>query len=260
MKILVDQKTQIWKCVSYHYFTNKMHAISKKTGPEVKPNEPDSEFQSCDHDIDPITKDPINDHVSTFMAPNGKQIRYNPISISTWFISKGDTIDPVMKIDWSTNDLIDLESSLKLLGVVFDGGLIEKIKSRRKEMEREKIKFDSLYSLETCLGELISEIMQIIEEQRGASTMVQEFNLYLCLSQFELPFSEMKELDIEFSYYMWSSWLTFLKGPQPKPTNMNTCLKMALAFLTNQWSTTNHETLKLWRERSSENWYRTYSS
>ena len=122
-----------------------------------------------------------------------------------------------MKIPWSQRDLLDLEGSLKAVGIIdHRDDLLAIINARLKEIQIEKISMSTLYSLERCLGDIISEIMKVME-----STAIQDhkdFNLYILVSQIEIPFLEMKKLNIEYAYQVWMSWLVFLKGPKRRPT------------------------------------------
>ena len=78
-----------------------------------------------------------------------------------------------------------------------------------------------------------------------------EFNLGLLLSNFEIPFKEMKEADLEYSYQVWSSWLSFLRGPKKRPTDVKCqSLKLAIEFLSGQWTSEDSRRLESIRERS----------
>lgn len=87
-----------------------------------------------------------------------------------------------------------------------------------------------IQSLETCLGEIVVDMLKIIEKRIAPSEA--QLRLSLLFSEFETPFSHMKTLDVETAYANLMSWTEFLKGPPKKPTvNPNSGLQIALTFL-----------------------------
>jgi hypothetical protein len=171
--------------------------------------------------IDPITLDVIRKPTFSFKLPNGSLILYNPESIAEYFLQVGSIVDPVTRVIWTKEDLERLQIALQepYNGHLFENeSLIFQIESKIQSNLYNSNRKQSLISIENCLGELIAELLGIIEG--NSSVEISETNISLLLSQFEVPFEEMKAIDIEYSFQVWSSWLTFLNGPQRRP-NVN---------------------------------------
>jgi hypothetical protein len=166
--------------------------------------------------IDPITLEEIGSNKITFSAPNGKEINYNVQSIYQYFIKSGNLIDPVTRVEWCDEDIRKLESLMIVQQPYSNLNLKSLIKTKKNETEVMKSNKQNVLSLERCIGEIVSEILKIIEGKSSSENS--DLNLMLLLSQIEIPFEEMKANDIEYSYHVWSSWLTFIHGPRIKPT------------------------------------------
>lgn len=153
-----------------------------------------------------------------------------------------------MRVPWSQRDLQNLEGSLKAMGIIgHRDDLLLIINARVKEMQIEKISMSTLYSLERCLGEIVSEIMKVLEG--NAIQDNKDFNLHILISQVEIPFLEMKELNIEYAYQVWLSWLVFLRGPKNKTTSPSPTLRAAIEFFDSQWTDIDQEALEIWRAK-----------
>lgn len=181
--------------------------------------------------VDPITLDTLGNNTFEFYTPRGKTIVYNAESISNYFLKTGCMLDPVCRVEWSKSDIDKLQSHLREYEYTYSvSALFFDITAKSIEMRKKLGTMQSLLSLENCLGGLVAEVLQIIEGK--ASVDSAELSISLLLSQFEIPFEEMKQIDLEYSYHIWSSWLTFLKGPKIKPTpNRANLLETTLSVL-----------------------------
>jgi hypothetical protein len=173
----------------------------------------------CEPDIDPISLSPLGDNTFEFSAPKGRTIVYNADSISKYFLFTGSLVDPVCRVEWSRSDVNRLQLALLEYKSEMhsESALFADIYLKTIELKNGLSLKQNLLSLEHCLGELVSELLKIIEGK--SDTESAELEILLLLSQFEIPFAEMKKIDIEYSFHVWSSWILFLKGPKIKPTH-----------------------------------------
>lgn len=129
--------------------------------------------------------------------------------------------------------------------------LIDIINDRQVELQEEHKKFDIMVSLERALGGMVGEILRVIEGRMSEET--KEYNLGLLLSQFESPFKEMKEADIEHSFHVWKTWLSFLNGPNNKATDTKQeSLRIATEFFLNQWTPEDQKKLEQFRDHIND--------
>ena len=146
-------------------------------------------------EVDPISLEEIDeDSCFVFTSPQGKCVRYNTSSIARYFVTSGSLKDPVTRVEWSESDIQRLQSSLareaektregsgngtgseedddsarENKGIAKrrtgerERSLINTMKARTVEIEKEEKLNGTVLSLERALGGLISEILKIIE-------------------------------------------------------------------------------------------------
>lgn len=86
-------------------------------------------------------------------------------------------------------------------------------------------------SIEACLGELITDMLKLIEKKRYGSDD-NEYRLLVIFSEFEAPYQEFKTLNLEAAYQALASWISFVKGPPKKPTRDSSGLLIqAISYL-----------------------------
>jgi hypothetical protein len=142
--------------------------------------------------------------------------------------STQDFIDPVTRLPLELDDLQRIHQ--KVLGAGLPLPNVVELYEHRNETEVNH-RVSDLQSLEACLGELITDMLRIIEKKRYSSDD-NEFRLLVIFSEFEAPFQEFKLLNLEVAYQALASWISFLKGPPKKPTRDSSgLLSQALAYL-----------------------------
>lgn len=147
-----------------------------------------------------------------------------------------DFRDPVTRVPYNESDIRDLDRiSLDLNKDHMELYEIFQKQSESKEDVESRQRIQELQSLETCLGEIISDMQKIIEKKISQSDA--QLRLSLLFSEFEVPFEYMKSLNIETAYVNLISWIEFLKGPPKRPTsNRSGGLELAISFLNCQFS------------------------
>jgi len=181
--------------------------------------------------LDPITLEEIGNEGFVFSVPNGLEIHYSLKSIAQYFIQNGTFTDPVTRIEWSRKDVNSLEASLNDSGYRYEN-LYDSILKRSIGITSEAHKSHDLLSLERCAGEIIAEVLKLLEEKSKVVSDQTELRLLLLLTQLESPFREMKAADIERAFQVWSTWINFIQGPKLRPTKeRGNTLKTSLSFI-----------------------------
>lgn len=199
-------------------------------------------------DVDPITLEPFSEHTFLFIPPRGHPIKYNLESLVAYIIKTGDFRDPVSRLPFTLDDIKTIDTSIKTAKFPYPS-LVDIITNRAcyESAQRQK---EVLAGLESCLGELVTEMLHIIEN--ASKYDIQDVRLICLLSEFEVPFMEMKAMSLEHAYHALHTWKVFLKGPPRRPTKQNQYLSHVLSFLTNQWSKHDDEKLKELRNKASQ--------
>jgi hypothetical protein len=190
---------------------------------------------------DPITLDALGDQIFTFVTPQGTTIKYNIESLVEYITASGDFRDPVTRLPLTPEDILNIDNKISN---VEDCQHLTSLKSIRENAHFycvEKQKNEECQNFETCLGEIIVDILEIVETPTlGPKTSdVAEMRMYMLFSEFEAPFKLLKVLDIEKAWHSLLSWRVLLKGSPKRPTKEKGptgILKTALIFLDGQWT------------------------
>ena len=146
--------------------------------------------------------------------PNGKAIQYNVKSLASYMLISGNFCEPETRIEFSDDDLkrIDEMASKYKLGSVL------KAKSSPQRFMDQQFQRDALLGLERCCGELVVEMLQVIEEETDA----EEGEMRLLMSIFPLfsdLFRQIHAEDREYAAQCLEHFTTFLNGPPNRPTS-----------------------------------------
>lgn len=201
---------------------------------------------------DPITLEELGDNTFTFITPHGNEIKYNVESLVEYIASSGDFRDPVTRVPLSPDDLIAIDEQ-----IAADEGCqhLSSLKSIRENAHFyciEKQKQEECQNLETCLGEMVVDMLDIIQSPTmGPKTSeAAEMRMFMLFSEFESPFQVLKSLNIEQARHSLLRWQVFLRGPAKKPTKPRGppgILNTALTFFEGQWLAADDTKLKMFQ-------------
>lgn len=165
--------------------------------------------------IDPITLTPIeaNEKQFIFLRPNGTKICYRASSLAKYLLYSGDFREPVSKLDFSNQDLLQL---LDLISK--EEG--EKLKSLQKHknsfMNEKSLHSNVVFGLENCCGELVGRIPFILEEsdsrEEAYITLLTEI-----FPQLKHYHTQLAKADLECSKLLRKQYLNFILGPPNRP-------------------------------------------
>ena len=226
--------------VHYHDVRQTSSVILKEVKEKVQ-DDRNQEFM----EMDPITLEPYGKYTFTFETPGGNKIKYNLHSVTTYFLHTGKFIDPVSRVQWSEKDIADLQEMVLYFGIEFPN-ILSRMRSKSLDETKNKENKSYLLSLEAALGQIIADILKIVESNYNHANLDED--MCLLFSQFEPPFVEMKELDIEIAHQNLLSWTLFLSGPKVKPTKSKRGrLSNAIKFLEGLWTLEDTRSLERYR-------------
>jgi hypothetical protein len=163
--------------------------------------------------MDPIMFEPIKANAFIFVRPNGSRVAFNVDTLIDYMMLTGDFNDPETRLPFSESDLKNIDKLALKLGYrkksVFEAkqsiGLFSDMKFKR----------DALLGLERCAGEVINEIMGIIEKSDEDAELQLLLHVF---PNFADLFRQIREGDEEYAKQCMSHWKSFIKGPPNKPT------------------------------------------
>jgi hypothetical protein len=148
-----------------------------------------------------------------FYRPNGSYVAFNIDSLVQYILSTGDFSDPETRIPFSDDDLerIDRLAHDEALGCP------SVLAARRDPHAFSDLKFrrDALLGLERCAGEVISDMLTVIEtcdpDEAQMRLLLREFPAFLDL------YRQMVEADTEYALNSMRHWRLYLRGPPNCP-------------------------------------------
>lgn len=163
-------------------------------------------------------------------------------SFVEYLITSGDFRDPISRTKLTVLDIDILDKRITQEGLKYPA-LIDKYNDKLSSDTEANAK-NVICGLESCIGEIVVDILRSIE----TPTKTASFQLTLLLSEIDVPFQEMKKLNLEAAYQAIETWKMFLKGPPKKPTaDASGRLKYAISYFDCQWTAEDNKQLSLIR-------------
>jgi hypothetical protein len=163
--------------------------------------------------LDPIMLEPVTESAYIFVRPNGTRVAFNIESLVDYFLATGEFYDPETRLPFSDLELKKLDAIARTEGLnkrsVYEAKLNAALLYSDLRFRR-----DALLGLERCAGEMINEVISIIEEGDDDA----ELQLLLrVFPSFADLFRQMVDADRECAKQSMSHWISFIKGPPNKP-------------------------------------------
>ncbi|OQR95692.1 hypothetical protein THRCLA_07644 [Thraustotheca clavata] len=177
--------------------------------------------------VDPIMLTELGPHTFRFVRPNGTVVVYNLDSLIAYILATGDFSEPETRIPFPDDMLRQLDTEVcprrGTLSVILRAkaaGLelqsVVTAKANKAQFEQQKIKRDGLLGLERCAGEVVTEMLQVIEDEdseEGEMRLVMEI-----FPNFADLYSQLKMNDPEYAAQCHKHYLEYLQGPPNRPT------------------------------------------
>lgn len=170
--------------------------------------------------IDPIMLEPIGKKKQCFKfaRPNGSVVRFNIESLVDYLLSAGEFCDPVTRIPFSDSDLTEMDAIARKAGLQKPSVL--EAKRNTSAYTEAKFRRDALLALERCAGEVVTDILEIIEtydpDDAQMQLVMREFPAFLDY------YRQLREADPAYASKCNAHWRLFLQGPPNRP-NRDEC-------------------------------------
>lgn len=174
--------------------------------------------RNCEETLmDPImlTEIPPGTATFDFKRPNGTKVVYHLTSLIDYFLATGDFSEPETRIEFSDSDLKKIDQMAEKAQLNKPSVLAAKKDPTR--FDEANFKRDAMNGLERCAGELVADMLNVIE-----SNDPEEGQMRLVMYLFPL-FSDLhrqlRTADAEFAAMCMEHFVSYLTGPPNRPTH-----------------------------------------
>ena len=164
--------------------------------------------------LDPIMLTSIKKKISwKYTRPNGNQVLFNLDSLIDFMHSTGDFTDPETRILFSDSELEEIDE----LATKAKLGRRSVLQAKHNPQAYAELKFrrDALQGLDRLAGEVITDILRIIEtcdpEEAQMRLLIRE------LPMFSDYFHQISDADISYARQCMKHYKSFLQGPPNRP-------------------------------------------
>lgn len=163
--------------------------------------------------------------VFPFTRPNGLVIRYNAETLAAYLLASGNFFEPETRIHFSDDDLQRLDKQVQTLGLEMDSVYDAKKKPdsyHAKHIKNMRFERDALTGLDRCCGEVVVEMLHLIEGEDVDLEIAEMLLLTSLFPQFADLCEQMQSADPEYAWQSIEHFKIFLLGPPNRPTSCPT--------------------------------------
>jgi hypothetical protein len=214
-------------------------SASKSTKKSKKLRKQSSSSSSSLNFVDPVMLLPIDKKKKPFQytRTNGVVVQFNVETLIDFLISSGDFTDPETRLPFNDEQLKAIDSVAKVNGLIRPS--VYEAKNNLSFYSEKKFRRDALLGLERCAGEVITDMLNLIENadpdvaqmQLAMSGLLSFFFFFFvvffflfCCFSVEFPsfvdyFRQIREVDSEYASKCIAHWKLFLVGPPNRPND-----------------------------------------
>jgi hypothetical protein len=134
----------------------------------------------------------------------------------------------VSRLPLTLEDLEQIDVKVSASGLSLPS-LVE-VYQNKESFTLKKIHHQEIQSLEACLGELVMDMLRVIEQSLNREDA--QYRMSVICSEFDAPFQIYKLQSLEMAYQSLFSWIAFIRGPEKRPTkDCSRTLRQAISFL-----------------------------
>ena len=166
--------------------------------------------------LDPIffEKLPKKSAIYRYTRPNNTVVAFNVNTLVDYMLSTGIFEDPETRLPFTDEQLQDIDNVAKACGSKKASVFNAKRNDTQVYIDA-KFRRDALESLERCAGDVIANILTIIETQSPDEAQMRLFMIEL--PTFADYYHQLATADSEYAATCISSWKKFIVGPPNRP-------------------------------------------
>lgn len=164
--------------------------------------------------IDPIMLCPVDKkNVWKFIRPNGTAVVFNLGTLVDYVLVTGDFSDPETRIPFTDRDLKEIDELVRKAGLK-KASVLEAKRSPQTYVDS-KFRRDALLGLERCAGEVVTDMLNIIEtcepDEAQMRLLMRE------LPAFSDYYRQLRDADSAYAHAAMEHWILFVEGPPNCP-------------------------------------------
>jgi len=164
--------------------------------------------------IDPIMFVPLKKKgLWSFERPGGSRVAFNVETLVDFMLTSGDFHDPETRIPFSDADLEEIDRVAAASGVKKASVLAAR--NNPQVYIDAKFRRDALEGLERCAGDVITEMLNLIE--RTDPDEAQMRLIMVDLPLFADYYQQLRDADSAYAKQCMEHWMQFVIGPPNKP-------------------------------------------
>jgi len=165
--------------------------------------------------IDPIMFVPLKKkkHVWSFVRPGGSRVAFNVETLVDFMLASGDFHDPETRIPFSDADLVEIDRVAAASGL--EKASVLAARNNPEVYADAKFRRDALEGLERCAGDVITEMLNLIE--RADPDEAQMRLVMIDLPLFTDYYQQLRDADSGYAKHCMEHWMQFVIGPPNKP-------------------------------------------
>lgn len=150
-----------------------------------------------------------------FVRPNGTRVQFAIDSLVDYLLASGDFCDPETRIPFSDDDLTALDQLAEELKL----GKPSVLAARHDQTKYNDLRFrrDALLGLERCAGEVITDMLELVEDPDADIEDVQVQMVTSCFPAFLDYFRQLRDAEPEYASKCLAHWRLFIAGPPNRP-------------------------------------------
>ena len=166
--------------------------------------------------MDPIMLAPLpkkRHAVWRFERPGGSRVAFNVCTLADYLLATGDFLDPETRLPFSDDNLKEIDAAVAKTGC--SKASVYAAAHTPNAFADLKFRRDALSGLERLAGEVVADILDVIE-----NTEPHEAQMRLLMR--ELPlfgdyYSQLVQADAKYAAQCMSHWQQFISGPPNRP-------------------------------------------
>ena len=155
-----------------------------------------------------------------FSRPNGTKVKYDARTLAQYIVSSGDFLEPVSRVRFSEKDLLRLDYTVKCAGIKVES-VVEAYRNREKYQEKANER-DALMGVESCIGEIVGEMLKLIDAQCDMLFDPERAETDLVRSMFPVfthYYYMLRSMDPNYAMQCLDQTITVVNGPPNKPND-----------------------------------------
>ena len=147
----------------------------------------------------------------------GSTVAFNAESLADYLLATGDFCDPETRIPFTDDELREIDSLITKSGNPAKRSSVLAAKKNPQHYIDAKFHRDALEGLERCAGDVVAQILNIVEDPDMGVEIAQMRLFTTELPEFADYWRQLHDADSTYALQCMEHWKAFIAGPPNKP-------------------------------------------